>query len=491
MAVALVVASMTALYSALPGIAVATGATQGQLTWVIDGYTLALACLVLTGGALGDRYGRRATLFTGLLVFSAGSAVPLAVSEPAWLIGGRVTAGVGAALVMPSTLSLLTGGFPAAQRGRAVGVWAGVVCVGALIGLLGSGLLLQSCSWRAIFFVLTAAGTALTFAALTVPESRERDRPRVDIAGAALSAVAVGLFVGGVTEAPARGWLSPGTLAALVGCSLATAAFIAVERRREHALLPVRLFGNRSFATGVGSLVVQFLASFGMFLLLQQYLQLVLGYTPTQAAIAMAPLAVPLLSLCLVASRLTARVGLRVVTVSGLAVLAVGLFMMSGLEVHTTYGAILRCVLVVGAGLGLCTAPATSAIIAGTPAAKHGVASAVNDSAREVGAAIGIAVAGSVLAAGYRDRIEPALPGLAERAQGPVTDSPAAALAFAEHSEPGGHFLADLARAAFVHGFQQAMATLAVVTAAGALAAVAGRAWTPGNTVSRRWRRAG
>lgn len=480
-AVALVVASMAALYAALPGIAVATGATQGQLTWVIDGYTLALACLVLTGGALGDRYGRRATLLTGLLVFSAGSALPLALSEPAWLIGSRVIAGVGAALVMPSTLSLLTSGFPTAQWGRAVGVWAGVVSVGALVGLVGSGLLLQRWSWRSIFLVLTVAGIASAVAALTVPESRPRDRSRLDIAGAVLSAVAVGLFVGGVTEAPARGWLSPGTLGALVGSALATVVFIAVELRREHALLSLRLFGNRSFSIGVVSLVVQFLACFGMFFLLQQYLQLVLGYTPMHAAIAMAPLAGPLVPLCLLASRLTARVGLRAVTVGGLTVLAVGLFLMSCLQVQTTYPEVLRCVLVVGAGLGLCTAPATSAIIVSTPTARHGMASAVNDAAREVGAAIGVAVAGSVLAAGYRYRIESALPELPEQVRGAVADSPAAALALAERSRPDGHLLTSFARAAFVHGFQQAMVALAAVTAVGALAALADRTWAQRN----------
>lgn len=171
LAVALVVASMAALYAALPDIAVATGATQEQQTWVVDGYSLALACLVLTGGALGDRYGRRASLFAGLLLFCAGSALPLLVRDPGWLLAGRVVSGIGAALVMPSTLSILTGGFGQEQWSRAVGIWAGVVSVGALIGLLGSGLVLQVSSWTAIFAALTVAGAVLAAAALTIPES--------------------------------------------------------------------------------------------------------------------------------------------------------------------------------------------------------------------------------------------------------------------------------------------------------------------------------
>jgi EmrB/QacA subfamily drug resistance transporter len=469
-AVALVVASMAALYTALPDMAVATGATQGQLTWVIDGYTLALACLVLSGGALGDRYGRRATLFVGLLVFTVGSAIPLLIHDPVWLISARAVSGVGAALVMPSTLSILTAGLPAARWGRAVGIWAGVVSAGALVGLLGSGLAVQGSSWKSIFVGLTVAGVALAAAALTVPESHQHERPRMDVGGALVSALAVGLLVAGLIEAPERGWLSPITLALLGGGLIAAAAFVVVELRGDHPLLPVRLFGDRAFATGVVSLTLQYLASFGLFLLVPQYLQLILGYAPVRAAVAVSPMSVPLLVLCALSSRLTARLGLRVMTASGLATFAVGLILMSRLDVHTGYIGVLWPVLIVGAGLGLCTAPATSAVITGTPAAKHGVASAVNDATREIGAAIGIAVAGSVLAAGYRTKIEPALSGLPEPVRRPVSDSLAAALAVTDRTGPSARPLADLARTAFIHGIQQATLALAAVTAIGAVA---------------------
>ncbi len=357
--------------------------------------------------------------------------------------------------------------------GRAVGIWAGVVSVGALIGLLGSGLLLQVSSWTAIFLALTVAGVAVAAAAFTVPESRDRERPRVDVLGAVVSAVAVGLFVGGVTEAADRGWLAPATLGLLLGGLLAAGVFVAVELRSDHPLLPMRLFADRTFATGVVSLTVQYLASFGLFFLIQQYLQLILGYAAVAAAIAVAPMAVPLLPLCLLASRLTARLGLRFMTTSGLAVLAVGLFLVSRLDVHTSYLGVLWAVLVVGAGLGLCTAPATSAIITSTPEAKHGVAAAVNDATREIGAAIGIAIAGSLLAAGYRDRIGPVLARLPGPLRGPVSDSLAAALAVADHAGPRAGALADSARTAFVHGVAQATLALAIVTAAGAVLCLA------------------
>ena len=202
MAVALVIAAMAALYTALPEIAADTGATQQQLTWVVDGYTLALACLVLFSGALGDRFGRRIMMVLGLVVFAIASAVPLALDEPHWIIASRAVAGVGAALVMPSTLSLLTGGFPPERRGVAVGLWAGVVSGGAVLGILGSGLLLQIWSWQAIFLAMTAAGTVLAIAGCTVPESVDDTRPPLDFWGGITASVAVGAVVVGAIEAP-------------------------------------------------------------------------------------------------------------------------------------------------------------------------------------------------------------------------------------------------------------------------------------------------
>ncbi|WP_422630041.1 MFS transporter, partial [Rhodococcus sp. (in: high G+C Gram-positive bacteria)] len=180
LAVALVVAAMAALYSALPQIALATGATQAQLTWIVDGYTLVLACLVLPAGAVGDRYGRRVVLVVGLVVFAAASALPLLLSDPAWLIATRALAGAGAALVMPSTLSILTAGFAPAHRGRAVGIWAGVAGSGAILGILGAGVLLERWSWLSVFVGLTVAGAVLAGLACTIAESRQREHPQVD-----------------------------------------------------------------------------------------------------------------------------------------------------------------------------------------------------------------------------------------------------------------------------------------------------------------------
>ncbi len=469
LAVALVVAAMAALYSALPQIALATGATQAQLTWIVDGYTLVLACLVLPAGAVGDRYGRRVVLVVGLVVFAAASALPLLLSDPAWLIATRALAGAGAALVMPSTLSILTAGFAPAHRGRAVGIWAGVAGSGAILGILGAGVLLERWSWLSVFVGLTVAGAVLAGLACTIAESRQREHPQVDWVGAVAVAVAVAAIVFAVIEFPARGWADP-LVAAAAGVGVAaTAAFVVVELRSAAPLLDVRLFARRGFGAGSLSVTIQFLVTFGVFLLLVQYLQLVFGYGPLTSALALAPMVVPLVVISVIAPWLSSLVGLRVMTVAGLLTIAAGLVLVSRLTLAAHYLDLLWPLLIMSAGLGLCTAPATYAIVADTPEAKHGVAAAVNDAAREIGAAIGIAVAGSVLAAGYTHRIQPALPQLPEPARGPVADSLAAALQVADQAGPVAAPLAEFAKAAFVHGSGQAALALAALTTVGAI----------------------
>ncbi|MEU1961075.1 MFS transporter [Nocardia sp. NPDC019304] len=480
--VALVIASMAALYTALPEIAAATGASQQQLTWVVDGYTLALACLVLPAGALGDRFGRRAVLVIGLFVFAAASAAPALLHAPGWLIAGRTVAGVGAALVMPSTLSLITAGFPESRRGNAVGLWAGVAGAGAVLGILGSGLLLERWSWVSIFLAMAAAGLVLLIAGCTLPESVDRDRPRLDGWGAITSATAVGTLVLAAITAPERGWPDPLVLGAAVVAVLAAAAFVVLQKRAAHPLLDLRLFTDRGFGSGTAAVTLQFLVCFGTFLLMVQFLQLILGYRPIVSALAMAPMMVPMVAVSAVAPRLAERVGLRVPIAGGLVIIGIALVALSRVEVDTTYADLLWPFLVMSAGTGLCTAPATAAIIAGTPVEKHSVAAAVNDAAREVGAAIGIAVAGSILAAGYSHRIAPALPRLPEQVREPVGDSLAAALQVTEHIGPQAAPLAELAESAFVHGAQQAALALAVVTF---VAAILIGVWAPGRASRR------
>src|SRR5215207_6994109 len=259
--VLLVISSMVALNAALPDIALKTAATQTQLTWVVDGYTLVLACLLLPAGALGDRYGRRGALLVGLAVFAIASLSPIVFDSPVQIIVARAVAGVGAAFIMPATLSLLTATFPKSERNKAVGVWAGVASSGAVVGFMGTRLLLSHFSWQSIFYAFAASALGLFIATCTISSSRDETAAPLDRTGAVLIGAAVGVFV--VVEAPARGWTHPVVWGCMTfGVTLA-AAFAVVELRREHPLLDVRLFGRPDFAAGSVGITLLFFSNFG------------------------------------------------------------------------------------------------------------------------------------------------------------------------------------------------------------------------------------
>ncbi|MHC9296787.1 MFS transporter [Mycobacterium sp. LTG2003] len=477
MDVSIVISSMVALNAALPDIARQTSATQAQLTWVIDGYTLALACLLLPAGAIGDRYGRRGALLTGLVVFTLASAAPLILDSPVQLIVARAIAGAGAAFIMPATLSLLTAAFPKSERNKAVGIWAGVVGSGAIVGFLATGGLLHVWAWQSIFVTFTIVGVAMFVLTCTVPSSRDDGAAPLDWMGALLIGAAVAIFVFGVVEAPARGWAHP-MVWGCMACGIALAAvFTIVQLRHEHPLLDVRLFGKPDFATGSAGVTFLFFASFGFFFVSMQYIQLVMGYSPLQTAFALCPLAVPVLVLGATTHLYLPLLGLRLTASVGLLLIAVGLLCMRLLELDSSYFDFAWPLLIVSTGIGLCTAPTTSAIMGAVPDEKQGVASAVNDTTREVGAALGIAVAGSILAAQYQHVLRPALTSAPEAVRGPALNSLAEALTVSEHLGAQGVHLADLARAAFLDATNSALLVMAVVLV---VAATLVGIWAPG-----------
>ncbi|WP_457149347.1 MFS transporter [Mycobacterium sp. URHB0021] len=482
MGVALVMSSMVALNTVLGDIAVATSATQTQLTWVVDSYTLVLACLLLPAGAIGDRYGRRCALLIGLGIFAVASLIPVILHTPLEIIASRAVAGVGAAFVMPATLSLLTAVYPKAQRAKAVGIWAGVAGSGAVLGMLGSGLLLKLGPWQSLFWALAGGGALLFVLALTVSESRDVDAPPVDWLGAALIGTSVLVFVFGVIEAPSRGWSDPvvyGGIAAGLGLA---AVFGLVECRRRHPLLEVRLFANAEFTTGAATIMVLFLATFGFFFLLMQYCQLVLGYSPLQTALALTPLVVALILLSGVSFWYLPKLGLRLVVFLGLSTMAVGFLCLQRLGLHSSYVELAWPLLVLSTGIGLCTAPATTAIMGATPDEKQGVASAVNDTARELGAALGFAVAGSMLAAQYARNLTPTLLSFPEPLRGPVSDSLAKSIEVSHRLGPQGADLADVSRTAFLNAMHSSLYVLAGIVA---VAAVGIGLWSPGRDGAR------
>lgn len=475
--VLLVISSMVALNAALPDIAVETAATQTQLTWIVDGYTVVLACLLLPAGAIGDRYGRRGALLFGLTVFTVASVSPIVLDSPVQIIIARAVAGVGAAFMMPATLSLLTAAFPKSERNKAVGIWAGFASSGAIVGFMTTGLLLRFFSWQSIFYGFTAAGIALFIATCTIRSSRDDTATPLDWIGAVLIGAAVAVFVFGVVEVPVRGWTHPvvwGCMAAGVALAI---AFAVVELWRKHPLLDVRLFANPEFAVGATGITILFFANFGFFFVIMQYMQLILGYSPLTTALALTPVALPIMILGATMHLYLPKIGLRISVALGLFLIGAGLFSMRSLEIGSTYIDLVWPFLIASTGIGLCVAPTTSAIMNAVPLEKQGVASAVNDATREVGAAVGIAVAGSVLAAQYSSALIPRLTGFPDQIRQTALDSLAHALAVAGQIGPEGTRLSEVARTAFMEAMD---ASVLALSASVVLASVFVGIWAPG-----------
>jgi EmrB/QacA subfamily drug resistance transporter len=481
MAVALVVASMTALNTALGDLAVATSATASQLNWVVDGYTVALACLLLPAGAIGDRYGRRGALLTGLLVFSIGSMAPALLHNPSQIIAGRAVAGIGAAFVMPATLSLLTVAYPKDDRTKAVGIWAGTAGSGGVLGMLGSGLLLRFWDWHAIFWSLGIAGLVILALACTIASSRDAAAPRVDALGAVLIGAAVAIAVAAILEAPGRGWSDPVVWGGLVVGGVIAAAFAALELRLalrgKQPLLDVRLFADPNFATGVTAIVILFGATFGFFYIGMQYVQQIMGYSALATAIAFGPFMVPLAIFSALSFWYVPKLGLRLVLFVGTLLMAVGFGCMYWLDLHSSYLEFAWPTLILATGIGMCTAPTTSAIMGAVPDEKQGVASAVNDTSREMGGALGIAVAGSILAGRYSHELAPRLAAFPAPVRDQATDSLAKAVEIAGRIGPQGRQLAHISESAFLAALHASTITLAAIVA---VAAVVIGVWAPG-----------
>ena len=405
-ALAAVVAAMSSLNVALPDIARSTHASQTELSWIIDAYSLVFAALLLLAGALGDRYGRRRALLAGLAIFGGGSAVAMTASSAAELIALRAVLGLGAALVMPATLSTITGTFPPAQRTKAVSIWAGVAGGAAVIGVVCAGALLEFFSWPSVFGLnVVLAILAILGASRIVPESADHDAPRLDIGGAVLAVTGLVAVVYSVIEAPTAGWLSARTLAGLALGLVVLVGFTWFELRQDTPMLNPRIFTRRGLSAGSISIFVQFFAFFGFIFLVLQYLQIVRGDSAFVAAVSMLPLAVTMMPASRLAPKAAAKFGSRPVCVAGLAVIAAALIILAQLGPVTRYWVLAAGLLVLGAGMGAAMTPATSAITSALPRQQQGVASAMNDLSREVGGALGIAVIGSIMAAVYRSHL--------------------------------------------------------------------------------------
>jgi EmrB/QacA subfamily drug resistance transporter len=457
-----VAAAMASLNVAIPGLVRSTHATQTQLEWIIDAYLLVFAVLLLPAGALGDRYGRRKALVAGLIVFGGASGAAMAISSASALIFLRGLIGLGAALVMPATLSTITGTFPPAERTRAVGVWAAVAGGSAVVGLLCSGTLLEWFSWRSAFAVnVVLAAVAIAGTVRFVPESAQPGAPRVDTGGALIASAGLVALVFTIIEAPDAGWLSARTVGGIAAGLVVLAGFVLFERRQRHPLLDPRLFSNLRLSAGSLSIVIQFFAFFGFTFVSLQYLQGVRGYSPLVAALAVLPLSGAMMPTARLTGVLASRFGARAVGVTGLVLVATGLAIISRVGTGTPYVLMLAGLVPLGIGMGAATTPATAAITEALPAAQQGVGSALNDLSREVGGALGTAVIGSIVTAVYRSSLQ--LRGVPV----PLADQARGSFAVAIHA---GGPLGAHARDAFVDGIHTGLACAA---AAAILAAIA------------------
>ena len=457
----------TILNVAIPTLQERLGATQGQIEWIIDSYVLVFAGLLLTMGALGDRFGRRRALTQGLLVFGAGSVVSAFSGSASVLIASRALMGVGAALIMPSTLSILTNVFPAKERGRAIAIWAGVSGLGIGIGPIAGGLLLEHFWWGAVFLVnVPVVVAAIAAGRFLVPESRDENASRLDPLGALLSIAALTAIVFAIIEAPIRGWTSPVTLGSFAAGLVLLGFFVAGEARSDHPMLPVEFFANPRFSAGSGAVTLAFFALFGTTLLLTQYQQIVRGYSALAAGVRVLPVALALVVFAPNSAKLAARFGTKRVVASGLTVLSVTLASLRLFEVGTPYWKLGVVYFFMGAGMAHVVAPSTEAIMGALPRNRAGIGSAVNDTTRQVGGALGVAILGSLLHSAYASHIAPVLAAIPAERRAEASDSIVKTMKVArETMGSGAGPVIDGARVAFT----DAMGTVALVAAAFAL----------------------
>lgn len=473
LSVFVVIMDGTIVNVALPSLVTELGATTRDLQWIVDAYLVVFTGLLLAAGSLGDRYGRRPILILGLLAFVATSVLAGVMDTPGALIASRGLMGIGAALIFPATLAILTNVFhDPKERAAAIGAWSGVSGLAVAGGPILGGWLLEHFWWGSVFFVnVPIVAVALIGIVALVPDSRDAETPSIDVVGLLLSIAAIGTIVFAIIEAPEWGWVSATTaLAMALGAGL-LAAFVGWELRTEHPMLPVRIFTNLRFTAASVAITCAFFALFGFIFLITQYFQLVRGYSPFAAGLRGIPVAAAIAIAAVAAPKVVERVGTTKVVAAGLASMAIGFLWVSTASAVTPYIEIVGQMVFLGIGLGMTTAPATESIMGSLSADKAGVGSAVNDTTRELGGTLGVAVVGSVfnsiyVGALHGGEVFERLPDIAKVA---TEDSVGAAGIVADRLGPAAPaYLAEVSDA-FLAGLGTSCLVAAGVAAAGSL----------------------
>jgi EmrB/QacA subfamily drug resistance transporter len=425
----------TVVNVALPSIQRDLGARLSELEWIVAGYALTFAALLLVGGKLADLFGRRLVFVVGLGIFTASSLACALAPNPQFLIGARVVQGIGAALMSPATLSIISATFPPRERGQAIGIWAGVAALALSIGPFVGGVLTEHVGWSSIFFVNVPIGVlAIAASLLLIEESKDTSEgQRLDLPGLLSSALGLFALTYGLIEANNYGWTSGRILGALAIAAVALASFVVLERRQRRPMLELALFHNATF-TGANLVVLLVaLAQFGVLFFVSLYMQNVLGYSPVRAGTAFLPMTVLIVAIAPLAGRVSDRMGSRWLMTGGMMLVALQLFYFSRLGVHESYATLVPGMLIGGVGIASVMSPSNAAALRGVPVDRAGVGSAVVNTSRQVGGSTGIALMGAIVAHGMAGRQTPE---------------------------------------AFVHGFSLALTVAAVIAFAGALVAV-------------------
>ena len=464
----------TVLNAALPSIVRQLGATTSQLQWIVDAYAVVFAGFLLSLGALGDRLGRKWLFMAGLVVFGSGSAFAAYSGSADRLTAARALMGLGAAALMPGTLSILTNVFAVPrERLRAIGIWSGATGLGVAIGPILGGYLVTHYWWGSVFLVNVPVVIIGAIAAIWwVPNSRDPNGSRADPVGAVLSCVGLGTLLWGIIEAPERGWSSFLVIGSLAASAAMLSSFVLWERHTDHPLLPLRFFRSRRYSVAISALALTLFALLGMFFLMTQYLQSVLGYSALGAGFRIAPVALALLIVAPISVLLARRLGTRVVVACGLALCALGLGLLSTTSSTDTYTHCILPFAILGVGVALALAPSTESVMGSLPTDRAGVGSATNDAAMQVGGALGVGVLGTALSLRYQHLVGTFLlhVHLSIPIRRVIESSVGGALAVAARApHPEGTAMALEARYAFVQGMDMALVVAAAVVAAAAI----------------------